>query len=52
MASRSMNDMCGIERDHASKLWNPVGVRTVIAIATQRALRDAGLWNVTPSAYK
>ncbi len=31
-------------------LWNPVGVRYLLPIPTQRALRDTGLWSLTPSA--
>ncbi len=43
--SKSMNGMRGIE------LWNPFGVQKELAFPTQRALRDAGLWDSTPSAY-
>ena len=31
-------------------LWNPVGIQSYGRSATQRALRDAGLWSLTPLA--
>ncbi len=33
-------------------LWNPVGVRQYGGSVTQRALRDTGLWSLTPLALE